>query len=186
MSEDILVIDFLALPERAMLIDSRSDIPQDRQKQILTRFEIIGLVDQTGLDLIRVNPGQEPAVFKLVDWGKLKYDQQRKQREQQRKQRESSKGLKEFYFTPGMSQHDYQVRLKHVIEALPQNDVRIGMKVNRKTKDHLGVRGTPDMTRFVRDPEFILNRVLRDLGSLVQPASLFVGERQVSTLIKGV
>lgn len=179
-----LVTDYNLIPLQARIIDTREDIPEEEQNRVLTKNEILRLIDQTGLDLWCVAPEAPQKVYKLLDYGRFRFDQRKKQRENSKKQRETVKGQKEYYFTPGMAEHDYQIKLTQVRDALPTNDIRIGMKINFKTRSHLGRH--INLYALAQDPEFVLNRVIKDLAGMIQETRLQVGEKIVTANLRGL
>jgi translation initiation factor IF-3 len=75
---------------------------------------------QVGLDLIEVAPTAAPPVCKIMDFGKYKYDQGKRDREARKKQHISEmKGIK---MRPGIDEHDFQFKLKHVQKFLTDGD----------------------------------------------------------------
>jgi translation initiation factor IF-3 len=73
-----------------------------------------------GLDLVEVSPGANPPVVKLIDFGKFKYQMQKKAAEAKKKQAVTE--LKEIKFRPNIEQHDLEVKLKKIYEFLEDGD----------------------------------------------------------------
>ena len=67
------------------------------------------LADEVGLDLVEVAPEAEPPVCKLLDFGKYKYEAQKKASEARKKQKTIE--IKEVKFRPGINEADYEVKL---------------------------------------------------------------------------
>lgn len=78
------------------------------------------IADNQGLDLVEVSPNAKPPVVKLIDYGKFKYDQQKKQSEQKKKQTKTL--LKEIQFRPNIETHDLETKLKRAEKFLGQGD----------------------------------------------------------------
>jgi len=75
---------------------------------------------EKGLDLIEIAPTAVPPVCKIMDYGKHKYDQGKRDREARKKQRVSEvKGIK---MRPGIDEHDFQFKLKHTLKFLEDGD----------------------------------------------------------------
>lgn len=75
---------------------------------------------EKGLDLIEVAPSANPPVCKIMDFGKYKYEQGKRQREARKKQHFSE--MKSIKMRPGIDEHDYQFKLKHVQRFLQEGD----------------------------------------------------------------
>lgn len=73
-----------------------------------------------GLDLVEVSPNAKPPVIKIIDYGKFKYDQQKKANEAKKKQVQSQ--LKEIQLRPNIESHDLETKLKRVYKFLEQGD----------------------------------------------------------------
>ena len=73
-----------------------------------------------GLDLVEVSPNAKPPVVKLIDYGKFKYDQQKKANEAKKKQ--ATAQLKEIQMRPNIETHDLETKLKRVYRFLEDGD----------------------------------------------------------------
>lgn len=73
-----------------------------------------------GLDLVEVSPNADPPVCRIMDYGKFKYEQQKRQQEAKKKQ--SVIQIKEVKFRPKTDEHDYQTKLKHIRRFLSDGD----------------------------------------------------------------
>ncbi|HEY4635690.1 MAG TPA: translation initiation factor IF-3, partial [Rhodospirillales bacterium] len=67
---------------------------------------------QAGLDLVEVSPNASPPVCKVLDYGKYKYEAQKKANEARKKQKVIE--VKEIKMRPGIDEHDYQVKMRSV------------------------------------------------------------------------
>ena len=106
--------------------------------------------DEAGTDLVEIAPNATPPVCKLMDYGKYRYTEQKKQHEAKLKQKQIS--VKEVKFRPGTDEGDYQIKLRNLIRFLSDGD---------KTKVTLRFRG-----REMAHQEFgrrLLERVKLDL-----------------------
>ena len=70
------------------------------------------IAQDAGLDLVEVSPNTRPPVCKVMDFGKFKYDQKKKERASQKKGKVTS-GLKELRVRPAIDKHDLEYRLKN-------------------------------------------------------------------------
>ena len=73
-----------------------------------------------GLDLVEVAPNADPPVCKIMDYGKFKYQQQKKLQEAKKKQTVIK--IKEVKFRPKTDEHDYQTKLKMIVKFLDDGD----------------------------------------------------------------
>lgn len=164
------------LPEHIRLVDLD-------ETYLATRPEVLLRIRETNLDLYLVNDKADPPVYKLIDYGKHRFEQQKKQREQQRRMREQNRPIKEFKFKPQIDEHDVGVKVHHIRENLPDHDVKICMdlKKNAFVLTNRWSRRIPDV---VAAPEFVLNRVLRELDGAVQPVRLTITENMVFAILK--
>ena len=79
---------------------------------------------QHGLDLVEISPNATPPVCKIVDYGKLRYQMTKKERESKKAQHQAK--LKEVKIKPNIDEHDLQVKMKRAREFLEKgNKVRI-------------------------------------------------------------
>lgn len=108
------------------------------------------MADDAGLDLVEVSPGADPPVCKIIDYGKLKYENQKKKAEARKKQRTID--VKEIKMRPGIDDHDYDVKMRSINRFLGDGDkVKVtlrfrgremvhqdlGMKVLERVRDDL-------------------------------------------------
>ena len=74
------------------------------------------LAEEAGLDLVEISPNASPPVCKVMDFGKYKYEQQKREAEARRKQKTID--IKEIKFRPNTDTHDYEVKMKSVVKFL--------------------------------------------------------------------
>ena len=79
----------------------------------------LDMARERGLDLVEIAPGADPPVCKIIDFGKYRYEQQKKEKEQRKKQAKQSE-LKEVRFRPNTDDHDFEFKSKHAREFLEQ------------------------------------------------------------------
>jgi translation initiation factor IF-3 len=133
--------------------------------------EAIQLAYDSDLDLVEVSPTAVPPVCKIMNYGKFKFEQQKKQHEARKKQKQIQ--VKEIKFRPGTDEGDYQVKLRNLIRFLNDGD---------KTKITLRFRG-----REMAHQELgmkLLNRVEEDLKEygVVEQRPKFEGRQMVMVL----
>ena len=78
---------------------------------VMLTHEAMKLAQESGLDLVEVNPKTDPPVCKILDYGKFKYEEKKKAGEAKRKQ--TVVEIKEIKLRPKTDEHDYDVKLKH-------------------------------------------------------------------------
>ena len=90
---------------------------------------------EVGLDLVEISPNAEPPVCKIMDFGKYKYEQQKKEAEARRKQKIIE--VKEIKFRPNTDRHDYDVKMRSVSKFLDNGDkVKITMRFRGREMAH--------------------------------------------------
>jgi len=93
------------------------------------------LADQVGLDLVEISPNANPPVCKIMDFGKYKYEQQKRESEARKKQKIIE--IKEIKFRPGTDVHDYEVKMRSVYKFLENGDkVKITMRFRGREMAH--------------------------------------------------
>lgn len=116
--------------------------------------EAIRKAEEAGLDLVEVSPEANPPVCKILDYGKFKYEQQKKAAEARKKQK--TVDVKEVKIRPTTEDHDYQVKLKNARRFLEKGDkVKVSMRFRGREMAHQDV-GMEMMLRLKAD--------LADLG----------------------
>ena len=74
------------------------------------------LAVEEGLDLVEISPNTDPPVCKILDYGKYKYEAQKRKNEAKKKQKTID--VKEIKLRPNIDEHDYQVKLRKIFEFL--------------------------------------------------------------------
>ncbi len=94
---------------------------------VVTLREALRLADEAGLNLVEISPNAEPPVCKILDYGKYKYELQKKAAEARKKQK--SIEVKEIQIRPMIGDHDYGVKLKALQRFLEDgNKVKVVLK----------------------------------------------------------
>ncbi|MFS4436720.1 translation initiation factor IF-3 [Paracoccaceae bacterium GXU_MW_L88] len=104
----------------------------------------VGLVDprkaweaaqQLGLDLVEISPNANPPVCKIMDYGKYKYEQQKREAEARKNQKTME--VKEVKFRPNTDTHDYDVKMKNVTKFLEKGDkVKVTLRFRGREMAH--------------------------------------------------
>ena len=90
------------------------------QLGIMATSEALAMAQSKGYDLVEVSPNADPPVCRIMDYGKFKYEQQKRQQEAKKKQTVIQ--VKEVKFRPKTDEHDYQTKLKHIRRFLEDGD----------------------------------------------------------------
>ncbi len=97
--------------------------------------EALALAEEAGLDLVEIVPNAEPPVCKIVDLGKLKYQNQKKAAEARKKQKTVE--IKEIKMRPNIDTHDYEVKMKAVSRFFEEGDkVKITLRFRGREMAH--------------------------------------------------
>jgi translation initiation factor IF-3 len=122
---------------------------------IVKLSEAMRMAEEADVDLVEIAPQASPVVCKLMDYGKFKYQEQKRAHDAKLKQKVIQ--VKEVKFRPGTDENDYQVKLRNLTRFLEEGD---------KAKITIRFRG-----REMAHQEFgmrVLERVREDLGELGQ------------------
>jgi len=100
--------------------------PDGEQLGILSTREAIARAQEHGLDLVEVAPTANPPVCKIMDYGRYRYEQSKRDRDAHRKTHAGE--LKGMRMSPKIGEHDFQVKVRQVREFLKEgNKVRVAM-----------------------------------------------------------
>jgi len=94
--------------------------PDGQMIGVVSVPEAITKASEYGLDLIEISPNADPPVCKVMDYGKFKYEIQKKKNEARKKQKVID--IKEIKMRPGIDEHDYQVKMRSVRRFLDEGD----------------------------------------------------------------
>ena len=93
------------------------------------------LADEAGLDLVEISPNASPPVCKIMDFGKFKYEQQKRESEARKKQKTID--VKEVKFRPNTDVHDYDVKMRNVTRFLEGGDkVKVTLRFRGREMAH--------------------------------------------------
>ncbi|PQO24555.1 translation initiation factor IF-3 [Rhodobacteraceae bacterium WD3A24] len=107
------------------------------------------LAQEAGLDLVEISPNASPPVCKIMDFGKFKYEQQKREAEARKKQKTIE--VKEVKFRPNTDQHDYDVKMRNVLRFLENGDkVKVTLRFRGREMAHQGL-GRELLTRVADD-----------------------------------
>ncbi|MEI0518619.1 translation initiation factor IF-3 [Brachyspira murdochii] len=129
---------------------------------VMSIKDALALAKEEGSDLVEIVPTADPPVCKIINYGKYKFDIQKKSKEAKKKQK--SVQLKEIKMRPQISIHDYNFKMKHIREFLDEgNKVKITIMFRGREMAH---------TEFGYD---LINKIIQDLeneAATEKPAKL--------------
>ncbi len=130
----------------------------------------LSMASEVGLDLVEVSPNAEPPVCKVLDYGKFKYEAQKKKHEARKKQKVID--VKEIKMRPGIDEHDYQVKMRNARRFLGDGDkVKVTIRFRGREMAHqeLGMK--------------VLDRVREDLDELSKVEQFPQVEGRMMTMV---
>ena len=105
------------------------------QLGIISIREALNHAEDEGYDLVEVSPDAKPPVCKIIDYGKLKYREQKSKKEAKKKQKTVE--VKEIKMRPGIDKHDYQVKVKALSKFIGEgNKVKVSMRFRGREMEH--------------------------------------------------
>ncbi len=132
--------------------------------------EAIEMAYEAGLDLVEVSPNADPPVCKILDYGKFKYEKQKKKHEARKKQKTID--VKEIKMRPSIDVHDYDVKMRNVRRFLGDGDkVKITIRFRGREMAHqeLGMK--------------MLDRVREELAELTKVEQFPKLEGRMMTMV---
>ena len=111
-------------------------IDQDgEQRGILPLKDAMDVAEEAGLDLVEIAPQAEPPVCRIMDYGKFRFEEQKKRQLARKKQKQIQ--VKEIKFRPGTDVGDYNVKLRNLIRFLTDGDkVKITLRYRGREMAH--------------------------------------------------
>jgi len=137
---------------------------------VISVQEGIDIAFDAGLDLVEVSPRANPPVCKVLDYGKYKYQAQKKANEARKKQKVIE--VKEIKMRPGIDEHDYQVKMRSVRKFLDHGDkVKMTIRFRGREMAHqeLGMK--------------VLDRVREDVDELAKVEQFPKTEGRMMTMV---
>ena len=102
---------------------------------VVTPDRAIEMAEDVGLDLVEISPNASPPVCKIMDFGRFKYESQKKANEAKKKQKVIE--VKEVKFRPNIDIHDYDVKMRNVIKFLEGGDkVKVTLRFRGREMAH--------------------------------------------------
>nr|WP_246107422.1 translation initiation factor IF-3 [Puniceibacterium confluentis] len=102
---------------------------------VVTPARAMEMAEEAGLDLVEISPNAAPPVCKIMDFGKYKYETQKREAEARKKQKIIE--VKEIKFRPNTDIHDYEVKMRSVFKFLENGDkVKITLRFRGREMAH--------------------------------------------------
>jgi translation initiation factor IF-3 len=115
---------------RVRLVDERGEMVG-----VVTRNEALQRATEAGLDLVEVAANADPPVVKILDFGKYKYEEQKRKNEARKKQKVIE--IKEIKLRPGIDDHDYEVKMRSMVKFIEEGDkVKVTMRFRGRELAH--------------------------------------------------
>ena len=125
------------------------------QLGVMKTQDAINVAKDRKMDLVEIAPNNNPPVCKIIDYGKFKYQEQKKKNEAKKKQKTIE--TKELKLRPGTGDHDYQVKIKNAQKFLKEgNRVKFSLRFKGREMEHsnLGIdmlkRVKSDLEEYIR------------------------------------
>ena len=123
-------------------VNAQINIPQVRlvladgaMHGVISTREAISMAQEAGLDLVEISPTASPPVAKILDYGKFKYEDQKRKNAARKKQKVIE--VKEIKMRPGIDIHDYEVKMRAVHRFLEEGDkVKVTMRFRGRELAH--------------------------------------------------
>lgn len=108
---------------------------EGEMRGVMAIKDAIALAEESGLDLVEISPNAEPPVCKVLDYGKYKYEMQKKANEARKKQKVVE--IKEIKLRPTIDDHDFAIKMKSSIAFLKDGDkVKVTMRFRGREMAH--------------------------------------------------
>jgi len=150
---------------------------EGNQKGVMNLFDALELAEQSNLDLVEVSPNANPPVCKILDYGKYRYEQEKRSREAKKNQ--TVVKLKEIRMQPKIERHDMEFKTKAIAEFLGEgNKVKVSVRFRGRELAHteLGKVVLDTILKILEEKEvsYNLDRVAmmegRMMSMIVSPA----------------
>ncbi len=146
--------DSLRINEEIHIREVRVTSATGGQLGVMLTREALHMAEEQHLDLVEVAPKAKPPVCRIMDFGKYRYEQQKREKEAKKKQKVVS--IKEVKLRPNIEQHDFDVKLKNALRFVEEgNKVKVTIMFRGRELSH------PELGKEV------LSRVAEKLGGLV-------------------
>jgi translation initiation factor IF-3 len=145
----------------------------NEQLGIMAPRDALQIARDRGLDLIEVAPGAQPPVCRIMDYGKYKYEQGKREREAAKKQRQSE--MKGMTLRPGTDDHDLDIKIKNIVKFLADGDkVKVTIRFRSREMSH------PEFAQAAMNK--IVDAVQAAAVGVVERAPLMEGRQMIMIL----
>jgi len=115
---------------KVRLVDERGEMIG-----VVTRTDALTRASEAGLDLVEIAAAADPPVVKILDFGKFKYEEQKRKNEARKKQKIIE--VKEIKLRPGIDDHDYDVKMRSMAKFIDEGDkVKVTMRFRGRELAH--------------------------------------------------
>ena len=143
--------------EEVRLIDENGEM-----RGIVSIDEALRLAEQADLDLVNISPNAVPPVCKILDYGKYRYEQQKKEKTAKKNQHVTE--IKEIRLSASIEDHDVEVKAKNAIKFLQDGDkVKVSLRFRGRERDYTQL-GFDAMDKFAD--------MVSDYGVVEKPAKM--------------
>ncbi len=105
------------------------------QVGVVSRDEALRMAEQVELDLVLVSPNAKPPVARIIDYGKYRYEQQKREKEQRKNQKTQS--VKEIRLSPTIDDHDFDTKLRQARGFIEDEDkVKVSIRFRGRAITH--------------------------------------------------
>ncbi len=102
---------------------------------VLSREEALAMAEEQGMDLVEIQPNADPPVCRIMDFGKYKFELQKKANAAKKKQKQVE--IKELKFRPVTDEGDYQIKLRNMRRFLEEGDkVKVNIRFRGREMSH--------------------------------------------------
>jgi len=102
---------------------------------VTTTRDALRMAEEVGLDLVEISPNADPPVCKILDFGKWKYQEEKKKNAARKKQRVIE--VKEIKLRPGIDDHDFEIKMRAVVRFLEEGDkVKVTLRFRGREMVH--------------------------------------------------
>ena len=116
----VIAKEDLRINEEIRAREVRVTAENGEQLGIMSSRAALELAAERNLDLVEISPNAKPPVCRILDYGKHRYEQQKRQKEVRKKQKVVD--VKEVKLRPGIEEHDFNVKLKNAVRFLTAGD----------------------------------------------------------------
>ena len=114
---------------------------QGEQLGIMSAAEALRIAEEKELDLVKIAPGSNPPVCKIMDYGKYRFEQTKKEKEAKKNQRIVE--VKEIRMSPGIDTNDFNTKLKNAQKFLSDGDrVKVSVRFRGREMAHTDIGAT--------------------------------------------